>query len=93
MPNNAVRGEALMQSGAKTALAGTVLQHHWVNLSGRLFAFDLKDLFTPIRSAFRADAMGDMILAAALALHQMLECQGVMGAATIPPGLRNFSLR
>jgi len=88
-----------LRRGADTAatqkprLDSAVLWYDAVNPSGWSIAIDLYDLHAAIEAAFGADAMGDMIFATVYALHQMLQRQGVVGAAPVSPGLRDFSLR
>ena len=47
-------------------------------------------LLAAVRSAFGADAMGDVIFAAAFAFDQMVQGQGIMRAPTIAPRFRDF---
>ncbi len=65
----------------------TVRRGHGSQLADRqgLILVDLNDLLTAIRTAFGANAMRDMILAAAFAFNQVVQGQGIMSAPAIPP--------
>jgi hypothetical protein len=52
-------------------------------MAAALFFFLLDNLAPAVVPAFRANLVGDLVLAAAIAGHQVLETQGIVGAAAV----------